>query len=76
MPYPAFVGDHNLEIRFYWAGKGTTSLPDRSVYGPLISAISVVHASKFDLVLAIEHIKKTKKENKFFSACSHFVGCI
>ncbi|XP_042025425.1 probable leucine-rich repeat receptor-like serine/threonine-protein kinase At3g14840 isoform X3 [Salvia splendens] len=45
MPYPAFVGDHNLEIRFYWAGKGTTSLPDRSVYGPLISAISVVHAT-------------------------------
>ncbi|KAL1537957.1 putative leucine-rich repeat receptor-like serine/threonine-protein kinase [Salvia divinorum] len=43
MPYHAFVGDHTLEIRFYWAGKGTTVLPERSVYGPLISAISVVH---------------------------------
>ncbi|KAL1537966.1 putative leucine-rich repeat receptor-like serine/threonine-protein kinase isoform X1 [Salvia divinorum] len=45
MSYPAFVGDHTLEIRFYWAGKGTTALPDRAVYGPLISAISVVHAT-------------------------------
>ncbi|XP_057766377.1 probable leucine-rich repeat receptor-like serine/threonine-protein kinase At3g14840 [Salvia miltiorrhiza] len=43
IPYPAFVDDHTLEIRFYWAGKGTTVLPDRSVYGPLISAISVAH---------------------------------
>ncbi|BFG27994.1 hypothetical protein CerSpe_142680 [Prunus speciosa] len=40
--------DHNvsvtnniLEIRFYFAGKGTTRIPDRGVYGPLISAISV-----------------------------------
>ncbi|KAI4333493.1 hypothetical protein L6164_018295 [Bauhinia variegata] len=30
-----------LEIRFYWAGKGTTAIPFKSVYGPLISAISV-----------------------------------
>ncbi|GJU79055.1 zinc finger, CCHC-type containing protein [Tanacetum coccineum] len=30
-----------LEIRLYWAGKGTTSIPKRGVYGPLISAISV-----------------------------------
>ncbi|KAK3420242.1 hypothetical protein EUGRSUZ_G01055 [Eucalyptus grandis] len=31
-----------LEIRFYWAGKGTnTGMFDRGVYGPLISAISV-----------------------------------
>ncbi|KAL1537962.1 putative leucine-rich repeat receptor-like serine/threonine-protein kinase isoform X1 [Salvia divinorum] len=43
--HDAIVGDHTLEIRFYWAGKGTTALPERSVYGPLISAISVVHAT-------------------------------
>ncbi|XP_011009660.1 PREDICTED: probable LRR receptor-like serine/threonine-protein kinase RFK1 isoform X7 [Populus euphratica] len=30
-----------LEIRFYFAGKGTTRIPDRGVYGPIISAISV-----------------------------------
>lgn len=35
-----------LEIHLYWAGKGTSAIPDRSVYGPLISAISV-KASKF-----------------------------
>ncbi|XP_031474103.2 uncharacterized protein LOC116246385 [Nymphaea colorata] len=30
-----------LEISFYWAGKGTLSVPSKGVYGPLISAISV-----------------------------------
>ncbi|KAI4333486.1 hypothetical protein L6164_018290 [Bauhinia variegata] len=30
-----------LEIRFYWAGKGTIGMSDYYVYGPLISAISV-----------------------------------
>ncbi|XP_027064127.1 probable leucine-rich repeat receptor-like serine/threonine-protein kinase At3g14840 isoform X1 [Coffea arabica] len=40
---PAVVSDSTLEIRFYWAGKGTTDIPDKGVYGPLISAISVDH---------------------------------
>ncbi|KAH7844677.1 hypothetical protein Vadar_030521 [Vaccinium darrowii] len=39
--YTANVTDGTLEIRFYWAGKGTTGIPNRGVYGPLISAISV-----------------------------------
>ena len=39
--YPAVVNNNTLEIRFYWAGKGTTGIPGRGVYGPLISAISV-----------------------------------
>ncbi|KAJ0688302.1 putative non-specific serine/threonine protein kinase [Helianthus annuus] len=30
-----------LFIRLNWAGKGTTAIPSRGVYGPLISAISV-----------------------------------
>ncbi|KAL8237957.1 hypothetical protein R6Q59_019038 [Mikania micrantha] len=30
-----------LEIRLYWAGKGTINIPSRGTYGPLISAISV-----------------------------------
>ncbi|XP_050141170.1 probable LRR receptor-like serine/threonine-protein kinase At1g53440 [Malus sylvestris] len=30
-----------LEIHLYWARKGTTAIPYRGVYGPLISAISV-----------------------------------
>ncbi|OMO82775.1 hypothetical protein COLO4_22836 [Corchorus olitorius] len=35
------VRDKTLEIRFHWAGKGTTAAPKRGTYGPLISAISV-----------------------------------
>ncbi|KFK44799.1 hypothetical protein AALP_AA1G304800 [Arabis alpina] len=38
------VTDHTLEIRLYWAGKGTTLIPSRGIYGPLISAISVCHS--------------------------------
>ncbi len=35
------VTNKSLEIRFHWAGKGTTAAPKRGLYGPLISAISV-----------------------------------
>ncbi|PKA65362.1 putative LRR receptor-like serine/threonine-protein kinase [Apostasia shenzhenica] len=35
------VTQNKLEIRFYWAGKGTTHIPTTGTYGPLISAISV-----------------------------------
>ncbi|KAG4398828.1 hypothetical protein GLYMA_08G120302v4 [Glycine max] len=35
-----------LEIQFYWAGKGTTRIPVGGVYGPLISAFSIVSDSK------------------------------
>ncbi|CAI9088860.1 OLC1v1023308C4 [Oldenlandia corymbosa var. corymbosa] len=40
--FSSVVSDNTLEIRFYWAGKGTTSIPVGGVYGPLISAISVL----------------------------------
>ncbi|KAI4325166.1 hypothetical protein MLD38_030586 [Melastoma candidum] len=30
-----------LKIHLYWAGRGTTGIPERGVYGPLISAITV-----------------------------------
>ncbi|XP_039170863.1 probable leucine-rich repeat receptor-like serine/threonine-protein kinase At3g14840 [Eucalyptus grandis] len=39
--FTANVTKGTLEIRLYWAGKGTTAIPRRGVYGPLISAISV-----------------------------------
>ncbi|XP_077251094.1 putative LRR receptor-like serine/threonine-protein kinase At1g07650 [Tasmannia lanceolata] len=39
--FTANVSSNNLEIRFYWGGKGTTTIPERGTYGPLISAISV-----------------------------------
>ena len=35
------VTNNTLEIRLYWAGKGTTVIPKRGRYGALISAISV-----------------------------------
>ncbi|XP_076892032.1 putative LRR receptor-like serine/threonine-protein kinase At1g29720 isoform X2 [Bidens hawaiensis] len=41
LPFNASVNNNILEIRFYWAGKGTTRFPKRGVYGPLISAIDV-----------------------------------
>ncbi|GAU18172.1 hypothetical protein TSUD_248730 [Trifolium subterraneum] len=40
-PFTAVVSKNTLEIRLYWAGKGTTSIPSKGVYGPLISAITV-----------------------------------
>ncbi|CAI9088862.1 OLC1v1023310C1 [Oldenlandia corymbosa var. corymbosa] len=39
--FTAVVSDNTLDIRFFWAGKGTNAIPLRGVYGPLISAISV-----------------------------------
>lgn len=36
------VTSNVLEIRLYWAGKGTVRIPEGGDYGPLISAISVV----------------------------------
>ncbi|KDP21156.1 hypothetical protein JCGZ_21627 [Jatropha curcas] len=39
--FRAVVKDGTLEIRFHWAGKGTTAIPRRGTYGSLISAIDV-----------------------------------
>ncbi|KAL2943351.1 hypothetical protein RDABS01_031699 [Bienertia sinuspersici] len=36
-----YVSGSTLEIYLYWAGKGTTAVPGRSVYGPIISGITV-----------------------------------
>ncbi|KAJ6979334.1 hypothetical protein NC653_027478 [Populus alba x Populus x berolinensis] len=38
--FNATVTDNTLEIRLYWNGKGTTCIPERGNYGPLISAIT------------------------------------
>ena len=47
--FTAHVTTNTLEIRLFWAGKGTTGIPVRGVYGPLISAISV-DPSKFNIL--------------------------
>ncbi|XP_057986146.1 probable leucine-rich repeat receptor-like serine/threonine-protein kinase At3g14840 isoform X1 [Hevea brasiliensis] len=39
--FKAVVKDGTLDIRFHWAGKGTTTAPVKGIYGPLISAIDV-----------------------------------
>ncbi|KAL6311069.1 hypothetical protein AAG906_026905 [Vitis piasezkii] len=39
--FDASVDGSTLEIHLYWTGKGTNSIPDKGVYGPLISAIAV-----------------------------------
>ncbi|KAK0580235.1 hypothetical protein LWI29_038370 [Acer saccharum] len=44
--FNATVTENTLEIRLYWAEKGTTVIPGRGYYGPLISAISVYRESK------------------------------
>lgn len=45
------VNDNTLEIHLYWAGKGTTAIPDRGVYGPLISAITITPSKFFSLIM-------------------------
>lgn len=39
--FTAVVTHKTLQIRFYWAGKGTKDVPKRGTYGPLISAITI-----------------------------------
>ncbi|XP_062193245.1 probable LRR receptor-like serine/threonine-protein kinase At1g07650 isoform X2 [Phragmites australis] len=50
--FQTYVTNHTLEIQFYWAGRGTTGIPNRGYYGPLVSAISVI--PNFQLPLAVE----------------------
>ncbi|OEL38841.1 putative LRR receptor-like serine/threonine-protein kinase [Dichanthelium oligosanthes] len=50
--FQTYVTNHTLEIQFYWAGRGTTSIPYRGSYGPLISAISVT--PNFHPLLSVE----------------------
>ncbi|KAK8502323.1 hypothetical protein V6N12_002039 [Hibiscus sabdariffa] len=45
------VTNNFLEIRFTWAGKGTTRIPRRGVYGPLVNAISVISGSCLGLLI-------------------------
>ncbi|XP_044985349.1 probable LRR receptor-like serine/threonine-protein kinase At1g07650 isoform X1 [Hordeum vulgare subsp. vulgare] len=50
--FKTYVTNHTLKIQFYWAGRGTTGIPDRGFYGPLVSAISV--NPNFQIPLAVE----------------------
>ncbi|XP_010248399.1 PREDICTED: probable LRR receptor-like serine/threonine-protein kinase At1g53440 [Nelumbo nucifera] len=50
------VNGSNLEIHLYWSGKGTSVLPDRGLYGPLISAITVTPNFNPDIGLPVGDI--------------------
>ncbi|GLT54266.1 hypothetical protein SLA2020_274780 [Shorea laevis] len=41
LEFKVVVRNKTIQIRFHWAGKGTTAVPKRGTYGPLISAIFV-----------------------------------
>ncbi|KAI3797516.1 hypothetical protein L1987_32774 [Smallanthus sonchifolius] len=36
--YTVYVKNNTLKIQLFWAGKGTTGIPSRGTYGPIISA--------------------------------------
>ncbi|KAG0492534.1 hypothetical protein HPP92_005932 [Vanilla planifolia] len=50
--YHAPVTDNFLEIHFFWAGKGTSSIPSQGYYGPSVSAISV---SPYDFIPTVSN---------------------
>ncbi|QHN96462.1 putative leucine-rich repeat receptor-like serine/threonine-protein kinase [Arachis hypogaea] len=71
--YTAAVINNTIEIRFYWAGKGTTIIPKKSVYGPLISAISVengVHAFWTNMGMDGNNIRTCRYASPFLSVQS------
>lgn len=51
--FTAVVTSNTLKIHLYWAGRGTTGIPRRGTYGPLISAISVDPSMLSFLVLSL-----------------------
>lgn len=54
--FTAIVSNKTLEIRFQYTGKGTTAVPVRGTYGPLISAISVESGMTVHIVYI--HVKQ------------------
>ncbi|VVA92991.1 unnamed protein product [Arabis nemorensis] len=58
------VNDNTLEIRLYWAGKGTTIIPRRGNYGSLISAISVCPSSESECGVPVEILPVTKEHRR------------
>ncbi|TXG47728.1 hypothetical protein EZV62_027022 [Acer yangbiense] len=69
--FNATVTENTLEIRLYWAGKGTTVIPMRGYYGPLISAISVCHDLKrLDLQTGTFTFKQLKDATNNFNSAN------
>ncbi|XP_059662764.1 probable LRR receptor-like serine/threonine-protein kinase At1g53440 [Cornus florida] len=53
MVHDVNVSGSTLEIHLYWSGKGTNAIPEKGVYGPLISAISVTPNFDIDTGLSV-----------------------
>lgn len=47
---------NSIEIRFYYAGKGSTRVPVRGNFGPLISAISIESRKLYTMLTAHNHL--------------------
>ncbi|KAI3842744.1 hypothetical protein MKW98_015411 [Papaver atlanticum] len=62
---PAVVTSNTLEIRFYWAGRGTQRIPKNGTYGPLVSAISG-HLLDGTTVAVKQLSSKSKQGNREF----------
>lgn len=63
--FTASVSDGTLEIRLFWAGKGTVSIPTKGDYGPLISAISVTPSTQaLFSILAVDVNRDLKISHK------------
>ena len=60
------VTHNTLEIHLYWAGKGTTAIPARGVYGPLISAIAVTPSESNILVIDLHSFLFKQSSLRFF----------
>ncbi|KAH0450913.1 hypothetical protein IEQ34_021605 [Dendrobium chrysotoxum] len=71
--FNAIVTKNKLEIRFYWAGKGTTNIPTSGTYGPLISAISVA-PSKFQASKKKQKACHSGSGNPRFSTLSNYLS--
>ena len=61
--FNAIVTDKTLEIRLYWNGKGTTCIPQRGNYGPIISAITVCSGMFYIDIFPAFHLKVTDFAN-------------
>ncbi|KAL5201108.1 hypothetical protein ABZP36_035462 [Zizania latifolia] len=66
--FTTYVTHHTLEIHFYWAGRGTTGIPSRGFYGPLISAISVVPNFQVPIAVETPQIGSSKKLSRISKA--------
>ncbi|TXG47718.1 hypothetical protein EZV62_027012 [Acer yangbiense] len=61
--FNAMVTENTLEIRLYWAGKGTTVIPIQGISGPLISAISVCRGMLCNSLSALHSIPAVSDTN-------------